>query len=122
MSVMNLLKDLATGNFSHAATRVQDWWSGVSPQIQHFLTEAESDEGKILEGLADVAVNDIATGGFSTASFVNAGKDVLAQLIAKNISTFTMQHVMAMLNIKVIPLVPAAQPAAQAAPAEVPAQ
>lgn len=109
MSLGNFFKDLFTGNISHAGDRFMDWWNGsASPALKHFLTETESEEGKILQDLVGTAIKDVEAGGFTTASFVTAGKDVLAQLIARNIETFTIQHVMAMLNITASPLVAAA--------------
>ena len=35
---------------------------------------------------------------------MKAGKDVLAQLVEKNIATFNMQYIMALINAEVAPL------------------
>lgn len=77
---------------------------------QKFIATEAKPEATILEGLVPVAVQDIIAGGFKTASFVAAGKDVLAKLIAQNVSSYTMQSVMANLNMAV-----ATDPAAQTA-------
>lgn len=89
MSLINLLKDVFTDNFTNAEARIKDWWAGVSPGIQAFITKVETDEGKILQGLAVTAASDVIAGGFSTASFVAAAKDIGAKLLAQNI---TMAH------------------------------
>lgn len=77
---------------------------------QKFIATEAKPEAAILEGLVPVAVTDIIAGGFKTASFITAGKGVLAKLIAQNVTTYTMQSVMANLNMAV-----ATDPAAQAA-------
>ncbi|MBZ5673725.1 MAG: hypothetical protein LAP61_05705 [Acidobacteriia bacterium] len=100
MSVANLLKDIFTGNFSSAAARVKDWWEGVSPSVQAFLTKVETDEGKILTNLAETAVEDILSGGLTTTSFVAAAKDIGSKLVAQNIA-MGQQDIFAALNIAV---------------------
>lgn len=111
MSVTNFFGDILTGNFSNAWARLENWWSNAMPELQDFLTKAATSEGQILEGLITVAAQDVIAGGFTTASFVAAGKDVLAKLIAQNIATFNIQYIMALLNIKVAPAAPAVVPA-----------
>lgn len=107
MSVGETLNDLVHGNFTSAWARVEDWWnSDAFPEIKTLATKLATDEGKILEGLIAVAAQDVIAGGFTTASFVTAGKDVLAKLIAQNIATFNIQYIMAVLNIKVAPSAP----------------
>lgn len=76
---------------------------------QNFFAKEGDDELTILKGLIPVAMKDIVSGGFSTDAFVQAGKDVLAQLVAQNVTTFTMQEVMAHINMAV-----ASDPDAQA--------
>lgn len=100
MSVANLLKDIFTGNFTSAAARVKDWWDGVSPSVQMFITKVETDEGKILTGLVDTAAEDVISGGLTTASFVAAAKDVGSKLLSQNI-TMGQQDIFAALNIAV---------------------
>lgn len=68
---------------------------------QKFIAEEAKPEATILESLVPVAVQDIIAGGFKTASFVAAGKDVLSKLIAQNVTSYTMQSVMANLNMAV---------------------
>lgn len=94
----------------------------MMPELQDFVTKAATEDGKILESLITVAANDVLSGGLTTASFVTAGKDVLAKLLAQNIATFNIQYIMALLNVKVAPAAPsidaasiAAQPASPAA-------
>lgn len=85
MSVINLLKDIVTGNFTSAEARIKDWWNGVSPAIQALIVTVETNEGKILQGLIPLAAKDVLAGGLNTASFVAAIKDVGAQLLEQNI-------------------------------------
>lgn len=106
MSLGNFLGDVFSGNFSNAYARLKDWWKTTLPSLKDFMNKAATDEGKILEGLISTAAQDVLAGGLTTASFVAAGKDVLAKLIAQNISTFNMQYVMALLNIEVSPKAP----------------
>lgn len=100
MSVANLLKDVFTGNFTNAEARIKDWWSGVSPAIQAFITTAETDEGAILQSLVPIAAKDVLAGGLTTASFVAAIKDVGAQLLEKNV-TLANTTITAALNAEV---------------------
>lgn len=100
MSVANLLKDIFTGNFTSAEARIEDWWAGVSPSVQMFITKVETDEGKILTGLAETAAEDIISGGLTTASFVAAAKDIGNKLVAQNIA-MGQQDIFAALNIAV---------------------
>lgn len=104
---MGILSDLFSGNFSGVYDDIVKSLQKLPPAVQKFITELESDEGLILQNLIDVAVKDVETAGFTTASFVAAGKDVLAQLIAQNISTFSIQKVIGLINIAAAPLVPA---------------
>ena len=90
--------DLIRGNFSQAVTDFNTWWDNVPAWAKNFLTKITGDEGAILESLVSTAVTDVQSGGVTTASFVAAGKDVLAKLEAQNISTFNMQYVMAAIN------------------------
>jgi phospholipase/lecithinase/hemolysin len=100
MSVLNLLKDLATGNFTSAKARVENWWSGVSPAFQALIVSVETNEGKILQGLVPIAAKDVLAGGLTTASFVTAIKDVGSQLLAQNI-TMANTTITAALNAEV---------------------
>lgn len=107
MSLGEFFDDVASLNFSHAFKRAQDWWNDSGwPGLKGLVRKASTEEGNILKGLIPIAVNDVVAGGFTTASFVMAGKDVLAKLIEQNITTFNMQYVMALLNAEVAPLAP----------------
>lgn len=86
MSIIHVLKDLASGDFSDAARRLREWWSGLLPEIQNEIHILASDEGKILQDLAKTAVQDIVAGGLTTASFVAAAKDIEEKLVAQNIA------------------------------------
>lgn len=107
MSVPTFFGDVFTGNFSNALKRLEDWWDSELPEVKEFVTKLATTEGQILEDLITVAATDVVAGGFTTASFVTAGKDVLAKLVAQNISTFNIQYILGLLNIKVAPLAPA---------------
>ena len=100
MSLETFLGDVFTGNFSNAAKRLEDWWSGFSPLVKSFVQKMASDEGKILEGLVGVAAQDVISGGLTTASFVSAAKDVGTKLVAQNI-TMAQTDIFAALNTAV---------------------
>ena len=100
MSVANLLGDIFSGNFSNAIKRIEDWWAGVTPGIKAFISNVETNEGKILQGLVLVAAKDVLAGGLTTASFVAAAKDVGTQLAAQNI-TMAQTTIFAALNAEV---------------------
>ncbi len=100
MSVANLIKDILEGNFTSAEQRIKDWWSGVAPAIQNFLAKVESDEGKILTGLAQTAAQDVISGGLTTASFVAAALDVESKLVAQEIA-LARTDIFAALNMAV---------------------
>lgn len=85
--------------------RFEAWINNLSPATKRFIDQVESDQGKVIQGLIETAKNDVVAGGFTTASFVAAGKDVLAQAIAQEITEFSLQHIIAMINIAVAPLV-----------------
>lgn len=100
MSLSNLIKDVFSGNFTNAEARIKDWWNGLQPGIQAFITTLETDEGKILQGLVTVAAQDVISGGLTTASFVAAAKDVGAKLASQNI-TLAQTTIFAALNAEV---------------------
>jgi len=101
MSLANLLGDIFSGNFKNAEARIENWWSGVSPSIQAFITTIETDEGAVLESLVSVAAKDVIAGGLNTASFLAAIKDVGEQLLEKNI-TMANTVITAALNTEVM--------------------
>jgi hypothetical protein len=100
VSVQNLLKDIVTGNFTSAEQRIKDWWSGVSPRLQAFITQSETDQGKILETLAATGAQDVINGGLSTASFVAAALDIESKGVAMEV-TWARTTIFALLNIAV---------------------
>ena len=102
---MGILSDLFSGNFSGVYEDVVKSLQKLPPSVQNFISALESDEGQILQNLVSVAVKDVETAGFTTASFVAAGKDVLAQLVSQNISTFSIQNILGLINIAAAPLV-----------------
>lgn len=113
MSVENFVGDIIHGNFSNAWKRLEDFWGTLPAPVRSFVSDLGTDEGKILQGLVVTALPDLEKNGFTTAGFVKTAEDILAQLIAQNISTFTLQHVIAAVNIAASPLVSVA-PTAQA--------
>lgn len=106
---MSLLGILASGDIVGAIKKLWALIFGtpMPDNLANFVAKAATAEGQILESLVNVGIKDVEANGFTTASFVTAGKDILAQLIAQNITTFTLQNVMAMLNIAAAPLLPA---------------
>lgn len=100
MSLANLIGDIFSGNFTSAEARIKDWWESLSPGLQAFVTKVETDEGKILQGLVVTAASDVLAGGFSTASFVAAAKDVGTKLLAQNV-TMAQTTIFAALNAEV---------------------
>lgn len=116
MSVDEFINDLEEFNFSSAGSRFWDFLrSNAWPGLKSLLKKASGSEQSILKNLIPIAVKDVVAGGFSTDSFVTAGKDVLQQLIAQNITTFNMQYVMALINAEVAPLAPPVVPAVSTA-------
>lgn len=125
MTLSNLIGDIFSGNFTSAEARIKDWWTSLSPGIQKFVTDIETNEGKILQGLVVVGAKDVLAGGFSTASFVAAAKDIGAKLASQNI-TMANTVIFAALNAEVgnaavaagasaptnLPVVPAVAPEA----------
>jgi hypothetical protein len=87
MTVFQRISDFVTSLFHSLPT-----W------MQTAIHNAFSAEFKILSSLVDVAVKDIETGGLTSASAVSAAKDIYAQLVAQNISTFNLQYVFSILN------------------------
>lgn len=98
MSGSELVSDILHGNFSNAYARLADWYNGWPVWLKVFASKLATQEGSILKSLVEIAAADIMSGGLSTASFVNAGKDVFAKLTEQNISIFTIQDVMTALN------------------------
>ena len=111
---MGVLQDFFSGNFSGVIHDIAAAFSKLPAPIQAFIAKAESDEGKLLSSLATTALTDVVAGGFTTASFVAAGKAVVAQAASQG-KTILISDAMAELNIQAS----AAQTAAAQAPATV---
>lgn len=98
MSIEELAEDVLHGNFAHAEQRIEDWYSGLPPWVQDFVTTAKTAQGQILTSLAEVAAQDVMNGGFTGASFLAAIADVGMKLAAQEIS-FGEQQIYAAVNL-----------------------
>lgn len=94
--------------FERLKETILDFVASLPDWMQNVIHLLISNEGKILQELVEVGKNDILTGGLTTANFVATAKDILAQLIAKNITTFNLQYVFGLLNMSVSQASPAA--------------
>jgi len=103
MRVGKFFGDLISGNCSNAFKRLEDLFSSLSPQVHAFIEKLASDEGKLLQTLAETALQSVITGGFSTASCVAAGKCIVAAAAAQG-KTILISDAMAQLNILASPL------------------
>ena len=102
-------KDLAAGDFSAAWEDIVSAFKKLPQPVQDFVAKLETDEGQLLQTLAETAVQDVMAGGFTTASFVAAGKDVVAKAAAQG-KTIAISDAMAQLNILAASLRPAVAP------------
>jgi hypothetical protein len=73
--------------------------------LQAIVVLAVTDEGKILQGLVTTAAQDVITDGLTTASFTQAAKNVISQLVSQNIA-LGEQIVYTFLNAAVASTVP----------------
>jgi len=121
MSIELILQDIKNLDAAGVEKRLTDWWSGMPVWLRDFVAKAKTAEGAILTGLVETAAVDVAAGGFTTASFVAAGKDVYAKAQAQELA-FSQQEVMSALNLAANALKPAASPTpdASATPAGTP--
>lgn len=101
------IKDFFSGDFALAWKDITEAFKKLPQPVQDFIMKLESDEGQVLQNLASVAINDVVAGGFTTASFVAAGKDVVAKALEQG-KTVAMSDAMAQLNILASALRPAA--------------
>ena len=92
------LKDFFTGDFATAWKDVTEAFKKLPQVEQDFITKLESDSWALIRSLADVAFKDVVAGGFTTASFVAAGKDVVAQAAAQG-QTVAISDAVIQLNI-----------------------
>lgn len=110
MSLGEFINDLASLNFSSAGHRFKDWLvSSAWPGLKSLMKEAASEEGTIVEKIIENAANNVLARGLTTEVFVDEGKKALAELVAQNITTFNMQHVMSLINAEVAPKAPPVQ-------------
>ena len=102
-------KDLFNGDFTGVWEDVVSAFKKLPQPVQDFIAKLEGDEGQLLQTLAATALQDVIAGGFTTASFVAAGKDVVAKAAAQG-KTILISDAMAQINI----LASAARPVAPA--------
>jgi len=115
------LKDFFTGDFTSAWEDITSAFKKLPQPVQDFIVKLETDEGALLQSLAETALQDVIAGGFTTASFVAAGKDVVAKGLAQG-KTIAIGDAMAQLNILAAAIRPAAAaPTAPTAEPTVPA-
>lgn len=113
-------KDLFAGNFSGVWEDIVSAFQKLPQPVQDFIVRLEGDEGQLLQTLAEAALQDVVAGGFTTASFVAAAKDVVAKAAAQG-QTILISDAVAQINILASAVRPAvATPAAspEATPAE----
>jgi hypothetical protein len=116
-------KDLFSGNFTGVWQDVVSAFQRLPVPVQTFVVKLEGDGGQLLQSLAATGIQDVVAGGFSTASFVTAGKDIVAKGLAQG-QTILMQDAMAQLNILAASMNPpqpvVAAPTATVAPTAAP--
>jgi len=95
---MGVFQDLMKGNFSAVISDFEKGFAKLPSPVQAYVVKVENDVEGLLVGLAKTAFQDVMTGGFSTASFVAAGKDIVAKGLAQGY-TILMSDAMAMLNM-----------------------
>lgn len=95
---MGVLQDLLAGNFSGVVHDITAGFSQLPAPVQTFVVKVESDAEGLLGNLCSVAIKDVETAGFTTASFVAAGKDVVAQGLSQG-TAILISDAMAMLNM-----------------------
>jgi len=98
-------KDLIHGDFLAAWGDIVSAFKKLPQPVQDFFVRLESDEGQLLQTLAAAAIQDVVTAGFTTASFVAAGKDIVAKALDQG-KTVAISDAMAQLNILATPLRP----------------
>lgn len=98
-------KDLFSGNFSGVVEDITSATDKLPAPVQAFITKVESDAEGLLGSLCATAIKDVETAGFTTASFVAAAKDVIAQALSQG-STILISDAMAMLNMFASTIVP----------------
>lgn len=101
MSAEEFAIDVIHGNFSHALSRLEDWAGTLPPSVKAEIALLETDAGKLAQSLGATAAKDIIAGGiFSTASYVTAANDIVAQVTAQGL-TILLPDVFAIVNREV---------------------
>jgi hypothetical protein len=95
---MGVLQDLLKGDFPAVWEDIVKGFQRLPQPVQSFIGKAETDLGTLASSLAQTAFQDVVTGGFTTASFITAGKDVLAKGLEQG-QTILMSDAMAFLNM-----------------------
>lgn len=62
MSAREFFADVLHGNFSHAYSRLADWYSGWPPELKAFVAKLTDDEGQILMATARGLLADALAG------------------------------------------------------------
>jgi len=104
------LKDFFTGDFTKSWEDIVSRYNKL-PQVERdFIEKVESDAWSLVRSLAAVGIQDVAAGGFTTASFVSAAKDMVAKGAAQG-QTIGISEAIIQLNILKSGLDAAATPA-----------
>ena len=103
MSMGEFFEDLSKGNFSHAFKRLENFFDTMPTWLKNFLITLKSDEGKILLAAAEEYAKKLVGGDLSTATFVQAVKDIEAELATEGVKLLR-QDVFAALNAAVADL------------------
>lgn len=95
---MGVLQDLFAGNLPAVWHDITAGLQKLPAPLKTFITKVENDAENLLSNLASVAIKDVEAGGFTTASFIAAAKDVVAQALAQG-QTILISDAVAMLNL-----------------------
>lgn len=95
---MSFFTDLFSGNFTGAYEDIVKGLQSLPAPVQAFIVKLEGDAGALLQTLAEAALQDVVAGGFTTASFVAAAKDVVSKGLAQG-QTILISDAMAQINI-----------------------
>ena len=91
-------KDLFSGDFIAAWHDIVAAFEKLPKPVKDFIIRLEKDEGYLLQQLAQAALHDVVSGGFTTVSFVAAGKDIVIKALEQG-KTIAISDAMAQLNI-----------------------
>jgi len=76
--------------------------------VQDFIRKLGTDEGQLIIRLAEAELPALIAAGFTTASFVQAGKNIVSNALAQG-KTVAISEAMAQINILAAPVnIPAA--------------